>query len=126
MAVVERKRGDDIPLLIGLSDSLGNAINIATLAELYIYVIHGRTGAILVKFSKAGTGGFTALTQITPTSYQAIILSGVTKNATIGGYCIDINVVETDINYQSSQKNTIGIMSIFNLKDSVSKVVSSG
>jgi len=124
--MVIRRRGDDIPLLIGLTDSTGTAINITALAELYVYVINSTQGITLVKFSKAGTGGFTALTVISPISYRADIKSGITKTATLGEYHVDINVVETDADYESNQKNTIGIDSVFNLKDSVSKVVSSG
>ena len=124
--MVIRRRGDDIPLLIGLTDSTGTAINITALAELYVYVINSTQGTTLVKFSKAGTGGFTALTVISPISYRADIKSGITKTATLGEYHVDINVVETDADYESNQKNTIGIDSVFNLKDSVSKVVSSG
>jgi hypothetical protein len=124
--MIIRRRGDDIPLLIGLTDSTGTAINITALAELYVYVINSTQGTTLVKFSKAGTGGFTALTVISPISYRADIKSGITKTATLGEYHVDINVVETDADYESNQKNTIGIDSVFNLKDSVSKVVSSG
>ena len=124
--MIIRRRGDDIPLLIGLTDSTGTAINITALAELYVYVINSTQGITLVKFSKAGTGGFTALTVISPISYRADIKSGITKTATLGEYHVDINVVETDADYESNQKNTIGIDSVFNLKDSVSKVVSSG
>ena len=124
--MIIRRRGDDIPLLIGLTDSTGTAINITALAELYVYVINSTQGTTLVKFSKAGTGGFTALTVISPISYRADIKSGITKTATLGEYHVYINVVETDADYESNQKNTIGLDSVFNLIDSVSKVVSSG
>jgi hypothetical protein len=126
MSVVIRRRGDDIPLLIGLTDSTGTPINITNLAQLYVYVVHATAGTILVKFNKGGTGGFTALTVISATSYRADVKSGITKTATLGEYHVDINVVETDADYESSQKNTIGIDAVFNLKDSVSKTVSSG
>ena len=65
MTVVLRRRGDDIPLLLALTDSAGVPINITALAELYVYVVHSTQGTTLVKFSKAGTGGFTALTWCT-------------------------------------------------------------
>ena len=126
MTVVLRRRGDDIPLLLALTDSAGVPINITALAELYVYVVHSTQGTTLVKFSKAGTGGFTALTMISATIYRADVKSGTTKNAPLGEYYLDINVVQTDVDYESSQKNTIGFDPVFNLKNSISKIVSSG
>jgi len=126
MAIVTRRKGDDIPLLISLTDSSGIAINITNLAQLYVYVIQTAQGTILAKFNKGGVGGFEALVVISATSYRADILSGTTKKATTGDYHVDINVVETDADYESNQKNTIGIDAIFTLKESISKTVSSG
>jgi len=126
MSSVIRRRGDDIPLLISLTDSSGTAINITNLAQLYVYVINVEQKTVLAKFNKGGVGGFAALVVISPTSYRADILSGTTKKAAAGEYNIDINVVETDADYESNQKNTIGIDSVFSLKESTSKIVSSG
>ena len=126
MAIVIRRRGDDVPLLIGLTDSSGSPINITNLAELYVYVINTAQNSVLAKFSKAGIAGFDGLLAISAFSYRADILSGTTKTAALGMYHIDINVVETDGDYESNQKNTIGMDAIFNLKDSISKTVSSG
>jgi len=125
MAIV-RRRGDDIPLLIGITNSSGVAINITNLAQLYVYIIYSTKGTTLVKFNKGGTDGFSALTAVTATSYRADIKSSITKTATLGTYHVELNVVETDTDYDSSQKNTIGLDVVFNLKDSISKTVSSG
>jgi len=126
MAAITRRKGDDIPLLIGLTDSSGAAINITNLTQLYVYVVHTTQGSVLAKFNKGGVGGFEALIAISATSYRADILSGTTKKATTGDYHVDINVVETDADYESNQKNTIGIDAVFTLKESISKTVSSG
>lgn len=126
MAIVQRRAGDDIPVKIGLTDLNTNPIDIDALAELYVYIIHSRSGSILAKFNKAGTGGFLALERISATSYRADIKSGLTKVAALGEYKIDVNVVQTDADYESSQKNTIGIEEVFNLNNSTSKIVSSG
>lgn len=123
---VERHAGDDIPLLLNFTDSAGVAINIDNLAELYVFVIHATEGTVLAKFSKAGAAGYTALEKITTLIYRADIKSSITKTAALGPYKVDINVVETDTDYESSQKNTIGVDIVFKLKDSYSKVVSSG
>lgn len=126
MAIVTRRAGDDIPISISLTDANGAVMSIDDLAELYVYVIHTTSNTILVKFSKAGTDGFTALTKVSSTVYRADVLSGLTKAATLGEYNIDMNVVETDADFEDSQKNTIGIQGVFNLKDSTSKAKSSG
>lgn len=121
-----RYQGDDIPITVELTDSAGTPINITNLAELYIYVINHKQNSILAKFSKAGTGGFQKLVVVTAFKYRADVLSGTTKDALIGMYDIDINVVQTDADYQSSQKNTIGLQCVFDLCKSISKIVSSG
>ena len=122
MATVDRFQGDDITLSI----TVGTDVNIDDLAELFVYVVKERGGAILAKFSKAGTGDFIALAKVTTTNYTAIVPSGSTKDADQGLYVIEGNVVETDADYESSQENTITIPTKINLKPSVSKESSSG
>jgi hypothetical protein len=119
-------QGDDIPITVELTDSAGTPINITNLAELYVYVINHKQNSILAQFSKAGGGAFQSLKVVTAFKYRADVLSGTTKNAPIGMYDVDINVVQTDADYQSNQKNTIGLKCVFDLYKSVSKIVSSG
>lgn len=123
---VVRYQGDDIPITIELTDSAGAPINITNLAELYVYVINSKQNSVLAQFSKAGGGAFQALKVVTAFKYRADVLSGTTKHALLGLYDIDVNVVQTDADYQSSQKNTIGLKCVFQLNKSVSKIVSSG
>jgi hypothetical protein len=124
--IVIRYQGDDIPLLISMNDSSGIPINITNLAELYVFVLINKTNQILAQFSKTGGGGFQSLVMITNFIYRADIFSGTTKDAAIGLYDIDVNVVQTDADYEASQKNTIGIKGVFQLNKSVSKIKSSG
>ena len=124
MSTQTRYRGDDIDIDIIVTDENDDAVNIENLAELYIYITHNNS--VLIQFNKAGTGGFTALKKITSYLYLAIIKSGTTKSAELGNYNIDGNVIETDADYESSEKNTITIEDLFSLKDSKSKAVSSG
>lgn len=125
MAAVEKRQGDDIDISITLTDAAGDLMNIDDLAELFVYIVSSTTQAILAKFSKAGTGGFIALDIITTTNYKAIIKSVITKDAITGYYDLDVNVVETDADYEDSEKNTIGVDKLFNLLSSVSKASSS-
>jgi len=116
-----RKQGDDItlyPITVGTDESIDD------LAELYVYIVNERTKAILVKFSKAGTGSFVALSKITTTSYKAIIPSSVTKSAS-GLFVIEGNVVVTDADYESSEENVITIDDKIKICSSVSKASSS-
>lgn len=122
--MVERKQGDDIDIDITATDDAGAALSIDDLAELYIYITH--KNITFTKFSKAGASGFTALVKITAYQYRATIKSGLTKLADTGNYSIDANIVETDADYESSEKNTISIDDVFNLIASKSKASSSG
>ena len=117
-----QKQGDDITLSI----TVGTDVNIDNLAELFVYIVNQGTKAILAKFSKAGTGGFTALAKVTTTNYTAIIPSGTTKGADKGTYIIEGNVAETDADYESSEENTITCDDRIILKTSVAKASSSG
>lgn len=126
MAAVVRHQGDDVPLLISLTDSNDEAIDIDDLEELYIYVVSQEAGAVLAQFSKDGAGDFTALVKVTATQYRADVVSSLTKTAALGAYNIDVNVVQTDAEYEDSKKNTIGIETVFELYESTSKAVSSG
>jgi hypothetical protein len=119
MAAVDRYIGDDIPL------TLTSSISIDDMAELYVYLVHKSSDVVAKKFSKAGSGEFSALIKEDAYNYRADWLSGDTKEATIGVYNIDINVVETDADYQDSEKNTIGVKEAIDLKQSRSKLSSS-
>ena len=126
MAVVDKYKGDDILITIGLTDSSDNSINIDNLAELYIFIVFTKTGTTAVKFSKAGTGAFLALSKVSATSYTAGWLSGDTKGSNTGRYHIEANVAETSAAYESSLKNTLASEDIVDLKESTVKSVSSG
>lgn len=121
MADYNQKQGDDITLSI----TVGTDVNIDNLAELFVYIVNQGTKAVLAKFSKAGTGGFTALAKVTTTNYTAIIPSGTTKDAS-GTYIIEGNVAETDADYESSEENTITCQDRIIIKASVAKASSSG
>lgn len=125
MAAVDKRQGDDIDISLSLTDAAGDPINIDNLAELFVYVTNTASKTILKKFSKAGTGEFTVLKKITTTNYKAIVKSAITKDATKGYYDLDVNVVQTDADYDDSEKNTVGVESIINLLPSVSKASSS-
>lgn len=122
MADHKRKQGDDITLSI----TVGTDVNIDDLAELFVYIINEQTKAIIVKFSKAGMGAFLALDKITTTTYEALWLSGSTKDVAKGAYNIEGNVAATDADYESSEENTITIDDRIILESSVSKASSSG
>lgn len=122
MANYARRLGDDITLSI----TVGTAVNIDNLAELFIYVMNNKTGETLIRFSKAGAAGYSALVKITTTVYEARILSGTTKNAREGVYRIEGNVSVTDAGYESNQENTITIDDTISLSAATSKAVSSG
>ena len=122
MADYKRKQGDDITLSI----SVGTSVSIDDLAELYVYITNERTKAILIKFNKEGSTGFTALDKITTTVYEAIIPSGTTKAAKVATYVIEGNVADTDADYESSEENTITIKDKIILETSTSKASSSG
>ncbi len=125
MAIVNKYKGDDIPVTIELTDAGGN-INIDNLAELYVYIIHAISKTTAKTFSKAGSGDHVALRKVTTISYIADWLSGSTKDAAIGKYIIEVNIVETDANYESSKKNTLASDPIINLLDTKIKTESSG
>lgn len=125
MSAVTRYQGDDIPISIGLTDANGDAINIDNLAELYIYLMRSGNNTPAKKFSKAGTTGYKALVRVDTENYRADWLSADTKSATPGNYHLEINVVETDADYNDSEKNSIGTDAVINLKKSVVKAESS-
>ncbi len=125
MAAVDKRQGDDIVLTISGTDAAGDAMNIDNLAELFVYVVNTSSKIILAQFSKAGAGSFTAFKKITPYIYSAIILSALTLDAQAGYYDLDINVVVTDADFNDSEKNTIGVEALINLRSSISKVSSS-
>ena len=125
MATVNKYKGDDIPVTIGLTDDEGNDINIDNLVELYVYIIHVMSGEI-ISFNKAGSGDHIALRKVTTISYIADWLSGSTKDAATGKYIIEINIVESDANYESSKKNTLASDPIIKLLDTKIKTESSG
>ena len=118
----EQFKGDDITLSI----TVGTAVNIDDLAEVFIYVINKKTNVTAIKFSKAGTGDFIALIKISTTVYEAIWPSGDTKVADIGYYNIEGNYAITDAEYESSEENVITLPNRIFLKLSVSKASSSG
>lgn len=122
---VDKRQGSDIDISITLDDIAGDPMNIDDLAELFVYIVSSTTKAILVKFSKAGAGEFIALERITATNYKATVKSAITKDAIPGYYDFDVNVVETDVDYEDSEKNTIGVEKLFKLISSVSKASSS-
>jgi len=124
MAAVDKYQGEDIPILIAMTDENGNAMNIDDLTELYVYIIHDNT--IQKKFSKAGDTGYDALIKITTTSYVARWLSGDTKDANTGMQNLEVNIVESDVDYQDNEKNTIGCENIIYLHKSIIKTESSG
>lgn len=122
---VDKRQGDDIDISITLTDAAGDPMDIDDLAELFVYIVSSTTDVILVKFSKAGTEEFIALERITATNYKATVKSAITKDAITGYYSLDINIVETDADYEDSEKNTIGVEKLFRLLSSVSKASSS-
>jgi len=122
MIVTQKKQGDDITLSI----TVGGNGNIDNLAELFVYIVKVKDDTILTKFSKAGTGGFTALIKISTTIYEAIIPSSITKLVAPGHYKIEGNVAVTDADYESSQENTITIDHQIQIVKSISKASSSG
>jgi len=124
-AAIDKRQGSDIDISLTLTGIDGNLMNIDNLAELFVYIPNTASKTILAKFSKAGANGFTALKKITTTNYKAIIKSEITKDATKGYYDLDVNVVETNADYDSSEKNTVGVEMLFNLLPSVSKTSSS-
>lgn len=121
MSVYTRYRGDDITLSV----TVGSSVDIDNLAELFVYVVYERTGTALIKFSKAGGTGYTALDKISTTEYEAIIPSSVTTSATVGRYRIEGNVVVTDADYDESEENQITVSDYINLVDSTIKSDSS-
>jgi len=122
---VDKRQGSDIDISITLDDIAGDPMNIDDLAELFVYIVSSTTKVILTKFSKAGTGEFIALERITATNYKAAIKSAITKDAITGYYSLDINIVVTDVDYEDSEKNTIGVEKLIRLFSSVSKASSS-
>ena len=122
---VDKRQGSDIDISITLDDIAGDPMNIDDLAELFVYIVSSTTKVILVKFSKAGAEGFIALERITAMNYKATIKSAITKDAITGYYDFDVNVVETDVDYEDSEKNTIGVEKLIRLFSSVSKASSS-
>ena len=126
MATVDRFKGDDIPITIGLTDLDDADINIDDLTELYVYVIHDPTNVVAKMFSKAGGGDYVALRKVTTTSYIADWKSGSTKDAEAGAHRIELNMVESDATYESSKKNSIGSDIIIYMKETTIKTLSSG
>ncbi len=122
MTTTEKYQGEDITLSV----SVGTAVSIDDLAELYIYIVNKKTGVTQIKFDKAGSTGFTALVRISATTYEAIWPSSDTKDAEIGYYNIEGNVAATDAEYEDSEENTITLNKRILLKSSVSKASSSG
>lgn len=122
MITTEKYQGEDITLSI----TVGTAVNIDNLAELYIYIVNRKTQVTAIKFNKEGSTGFTKLDKITTTTYEAIWPSGDTKVADVGYYSIEGNVVATDADYEDSEENTITMNERILLKSSVSKASSSG
>ena len=82
MATVLKYRGEDIPIVISLTDANGSAINIDDLAELYVYLIKRKMPVATKMFSKAGGGSYTALTKQDAYNYRADWFSSETKSAT--------------------------------------------
>jgi len=126
MATVDRFKGADIPIVIGLTDDDDAAINIDVLSELYVFVVLTSSGTVAAKFNKAGSTGYNTLRKSTTTSYIADWLSGSTKVATSGDYHIEVNIVESDANYEDSLKNSLASDDIIYLKELKIKSVSSG
>jgi hypothetical protein len=123
------RRGSDINVLVTINDADSNPVNIDNLSDLFVYVVlasRPRGSEVLAKFNKAGGGGFLALDKITTTQYRAKVLSGTTKTAYLGLYDLDVNIVETDAEYESSEENTVVVQEIFELGESTSKSQSSG
>ena len=121
MAITEQKQGEDIKINFAFTDSNGDAINIDNLSEIYCFIIHKKTGTVLARFSKAGSGEYTALVKDTTTSYHGWIDSSITKTAKTGHYRADCNLVETESELTDNIQNSIVIDTIINLVKSDSK-----
>jgi len=122
MTTTEKYQGDDITLSV----TVGTDVSIDDLAELYIYIVNRKTKVTQKKFDKGGATGFTALIKISSTVYEAIWPSSDTKDAEIGYYNIEGNVVVTDAEYEDSEENAITLDDQILLKSSISKASSSG
>ena len=120
-----RRQGEDIPITILLKTSSG-AVSIDDLAECFVYLMSEYSSAAVAKWSKAGTQeGCTALVKVDSTHYRADWLSADTKEATLGEYYLEVNMVETDAEYNDSEKNTIPSDTVFELQKSTVKDQSS-
>jgi hypothetical protein len=117
MAAVDKYRGQDITLTITCS------VSIDDLAELYVFLIHRESRTVAAQFNKAGTGTYTALTKVTEYIYKAIWGHSDTADADLGMYDMDVAVIQTDADYEDSEKHTKKIEEIFDLKESYSKII---
>lgn len=125
MSIATRYQGQDISITVDLTDANGAAINIGNLAELFVYIMRRRSSTPIKKFSKAGATGYTALVEVDSTHYRADWFSADTAIATPDLYYLEINVVETDADFEDNEKNSIGTDDIINLKKSAVKAESS-
>lgn len=114
---VDKYRGQDITLTVTCS------VSIDDLAELYVFLIHRDSRTVGAQFNKAGSTGYTALTKVTAYIYKAIWGHTDTKGADLGMYDMDIAVIQTDADYEDSEKHTKKIEEIIDLKDAHSKLL---
>lgn len=114
--------GADIKINLTLEISTGVYINIDNLSELYVYILRS-SGTIVSKYSKAGTGDFTALIKDTTTQYHLWITSEVSKLLETEILDIEINMVETNAELPNGQ-NTIGKARLVKMIDNTIKVLS--
>jgi len=119
-------QGTDISISVSLTvTSTGAAINIDNLAELFLYIMLRGNPAPVKKYSKAGATGYTALKKVDSYNYRADWKSAETSAATAGNYYLEVNVVETDADFDDSEKNSIGTDDVIDLRKSVIKAESS-
>jgi len=119
-------QGNDISITIDLTNKItGEAINIDDLAELFIYIMLRGNSTPINKFSKAGATGYTALLKVDSKHYRADWKSADTKVAIPNMYYLEINVVETDEDFDEDEKNSIGTVDVIDLRKSVIKAESS-
>ena len=108
-------RGSDVPKIIAPLDKLGVAIDIDNLDELYVDVI-GNNNKVFAKFSKAGTGDYTALIRQTAYTYKLWIDSSITSIMPIGNVYFKIELVSEQLELPDGELNAIAKKLIFELR----------
>ncbi|HUV83652.1 MAG TPA: hypothetical protein VMV77_12740 [Bacteroidales bacterium] len=119
-------QGTDISITISLTNKItSEAINIDNLAELFLYILLKDNPIPLKKYSKAGGGDYIAFKKIDSYNYRADWKSVDTSAASSGSYRIEVNVVETDTDFDDNEKNSVGTDDVIDLRKSVIKAESS-